>query len=383
MTLPTPNGVLLGALDRPAEVFRHLGPNWYAAVMGTAIVANGANALPVDVPGLHAFAMAVWAVSLVMLMALMAARAVHFTRHTDVARFQLLDNPATAVFYGCPPMALLAVGYGTLVLGPGVIGTRAAVALDAVLWTAGTLYALLAAAGVPYLMITRHRLEPGSANPTWLLPVVAPMVAAALGPALVPHLPEGQARATLLFGCYGMFGASLLATLVLLPGIWTRLAGGPPSPVALTPTLFLVLGPLGQSTTAVVQIADAAGQAAPGYAAAARAFAVLYGAPVMGFALLWLALAGTANLRALRGGMPFAMTWWAFTFPVGTCVTGASGLSRLTGLDTLAGVAVLLYLLLVTAWAVAGVRTIRGALSGHLFLPAAPRPAPLRPVPAA
>ncbi|GAA4391097.1 TDT family transporter [Actinomadura verrucosospora] len=381
MSLPTPNRALLGALDRPTEAFRHLGPNWYAAVMGTSIVANGANALPVDVPGLHAFAVVVWAGSLLMLVALMAARAVHFARHTDVARSQLLDNPATAVFYGCPPMAMLAVGYGTLMLGPEVIGARAAIALDAVLWTLGTLYAVLAAAGVPYLMITRHR--PGPANPTWLLPVVAPMVAAALGPALVPHLPEGQARATMMFGCYGLFGASLLATLVLLPGIWSRLAGGPPSPVALTPTLFLVLGPLGQSTTAVVQIANAAGQAAPGYAAAARAFAVLYGAPVMGFALLWLGIAATANLRALRGGMPFAMTWWAFTFPVGTCVTGASGLSRITGLDALTGVAVLLYLLLVTAWAVAGVRTVRGALSGRLFLPAVPRPAPLLPAPAA
>ncbi|GGT85073.1 C4-dicarboxylate ABC transporter [Actinomadura citrea] len=381
MSLPTPNRSLLGALDRPTEVFRHLGPNWYAAVMGTSIVANGANALPVDVPGLHAFAVVVWAGSLLMLVALMAARAVHFTRHADVARFQLLDNPATAVFYGCPPMAMLAVGYGTLMLGPEVIGAQAAIALDTVLWTLGTLYAVLAAAGVPYLMITRHRLGP--ADPTWLLPVVAPMVAAALGPALVPHLPEGQARATLLLGCYALFGASLLATLVLLPGIWARLAGGPPSPVALTPTLFLVLGPLGQSTTAVVQIANAAGTAAPGYAAATRAFAVLYGAPVMGFALLWLVIAATANLRALRGGMPFAMTWWAFTFPVGTCVTGASGLSRITGLDALTDVAVLLYLLLVTAWAVAGVQTVRGALSGRLFLPAVPRPAPLRPLPAA
>lgn len=377
-TAPSRN-VLLGALDRPGEMFRHLGPNWYAAVMGTSIVANGANALPVDVPGLHGLAVAVWALSLAMLVALMAARAVHFVRYRAEARAQLLDNPATAVFYGCPPMALLAVGYGTLVLGPGVIGADAAVALDAVLWTLGAVYGVAAAAGVPYLMITRHRLEPGSANPTWLLPVVAPMVAAALGPGLVPHLPEGQARAAMLYGCYGMFGASLLATLVLLPGIWSRLAGGKPSPVNLTPTLFLVLGPLGQSTTAVVQMADAADRAAPEvarYAEAMHAFAVLYGVPVMGFAVLWLLIAATANVRAMRGGMPFAMTWWAFTFPVGTCVTGASGLARLTGLDALTDLAVALYLLLVTAWAVAGFQTVRGALSGRLFLPAAPAPAP-------
>ena len=374
VTSAAPNGTFLRELDRSAARFRHLGPNWYAAVMGTAIVANGANALPVGVPGLHTFAVLVWAVSLVMLVALVAARIVHVVRHRDVARVQLLENPATAVFYGCPPMALLAVGYGTLMLGPELLGDRLAIALDMVLWTSGTVYAVLVAAGVPYLMITRHRPMLGRANPTWLLPVVAPMVAAALGPALIPHLPEGQARATMLYGCYGMFGASLLATLVLLPGIWSGLVEGKAAPVILTPTLFLVLGPLGQSTTAVVQIAGAAGQAAPGYAAAMRAFAVLYGVPVLGFALLWLALAGTANVRALRGGMPFAMTWWAFTFPVGTCVTGASGLARVTGLDVLTGVAVVLYLLLVVAWAVAGYQTARGVLSGRLFLPPVPRP---------
>src|SRR4051812_35962721 len=123
-----PRGALLGELERPADAFRHLGPNWYAAVMGTSIVANGAAALPVGFPGRHAFAVAVWAVALALLAALMAARAFPFVRHPDVARFQLLETPAPAVFYGCPPMALLAVGYGTLVLRPGVLGAGPSVA---------------------------------------------------------------------------------------------------------------------------------------------------------------------------------------------------------------------------------------------------------------
>ncbi|MCC9311271.1 C4-dicarboxylate ABC transporter [Kitasatospora sp. RB6PN24] len=359
------------AVPRGPLDLAQLGPNWYAAVMGTAITANAAVALPHRVPGQQAYAQAVWALSLVMLAVLVAARLVHLTRHRAAAREQLLDDPATAVFYGCPPMALLAVGFGTLTVGAPLIGTGTAVALDLLLWSTGTLYAVLVAAGIPYLMVTRHRISAPAANPTWLLPVVAPMVAAALGPALLPHLPA-DLRPWLFYSCYGLFGASLLATLVLLPVVFAGLVYGELPSVLLTPSLFLVLGPLGQSSTAVGNLADAAHAVAPALAAPAFGFAVLYGVAMTGFALLWLALAAAANLRALlRRRMPFGMTWWAFTFPVGTCVTGTASLARHTGVAGFGWLAVALYGLLLAAWAVAGARTASALLGGRLLRAAA------------
>ncbi|MDT0400109.1 SLAC1 family transporter, partial [Streptomyces edwardsiae] len=144
---------------------------------------------------------------------------------------------------------------------------------------------------------------PGTASPVWLLPLVAPMVSASQGALLVPHVAAGQGREALLLACYAMFGLSLLATLVVLPLVFARLVHHGPLPLALTPALFLVLGPLGQSTTAVNQLADAAPGAVAGpYASAFGAFAVLYGVPVMGFALLWLVLAGAMAIRARRDG---------------------------------------------------------------------------------
>ncbi|WP_031041564.1 TDT family transporter [Streptomyces sp. NRRL F-5650] len=358
---------------------RHLGPNWYACVMGTAIVGTAGAALPGHVPGLRAVCTAVWALSLVLLLVLLAARSLHWLHHRDQARAHLLD-PAAAPFYGCLSMALLAVGGGALALGRDWIGTPAAVALDTVLFTAGTVIGLVAAVAVPYLMAVRHRIEPGQASPVWLLPLVAPMVSAAVGPLLVPHLPPGQPRETLLLGCVAMFGVSLFATLVTLPVVFGRLLTGGPLPLALTPSLFLVLGPLGQSTTAVGKFAEAAPGVVPApYAGGFSVFAVLYGVPVMGFAVMWLALAAAHVVRARRQGMGFSMTWWSFTFPVGTCVTGAEALARETGLAVYDGLCVALYALLVAAWAVAAVRTARGLLSGAL--PAGPRPVPGAPLP--
>ncbi|KAA0931302.1 TDT family transporter [Streptomyces apricus] len=363
---------------------RHLGPNWYAPVMGTAIVATAGAGLPLGVPGLRTFCTAVWALSLAMLLTVLTARAAHWTLHRDRARVQLMD-PATAPFHGCLAMALLAVGGGALVVGRDWIGTGAAVALDAVLFTAGTLAALTVAVAVPYLMAVHHRVTLAQASPVWLLPLVAPMVSAALGPLLVPHLPPGAPRATLLLVCFALFGVSLLATLLMLPVVFARLLTGGPPPLALTPALFLVLGPLGQSTTAVDKFAAVAPGTVPApYDRGFEVLAVLYGVPVLGFALFWLALAGALVVRARRRGMGFTMTWWSFTFPVGTCVTGAEGLARHTGLVVYEGLAVALYALLLTAWAVAAAHTARGLLDGRLLAapPAGPSGAALAGAPA-
>ncbi|MFF4834439.1 TDT family transporter [Streptomyces sp. NPDC001315] len=359
---------------------RHLGPNWYASVMGTAIVATAGAGLPLHLPGLRTVCAAVWALSLALLVTLLTARVLHWTHHRDQARAHLLD-PAAAPFYGCLAMALLAVGGGAVTVGRDWIGTGPAVALDAILFTAGTTVGVATAVAVPYLMAVRHRIEPGQATPVWLLPVVAPMVSAALGPLLVPYLPAGQPRETLLLACFALFGLSLLATLLMLPLVFARLLTGGPLPLALTPTLFLVLGPLGQSTTAVGNVADAAPGVVPApYEQGFVTFAVLYGVPVMGFALLWLCLATAHVVRARRQGMGFAMTWWSFTFPVGTCVTGAEALARHTGLVAFDGLAVGLYAVLLGAWVTVAAHTVRGLVSGELL--AAPRPAPGAPRPA-
>ncbi|QFQ96087.1 TDT family transporter [Streptomyces phaeolivaceus] len=369
-------------LPRPhprLPALRHLGPNWYAPVMGTAIVASAGAGLPLDVPGLRTACAAVWALALLALVAVLGARALHWAHHRDQARAHLLD-PAVAPFHGCLSMALLAVGGGALVVGRDWIGTRAAVAVDVVLFGAGTAMGVVAAVVVPYLMVVRHRIEPSQVTPVLLLPLVAPMVSAALGPPLVPYLPPGQARQTLLFGCLALFGLSLLATLLVLPLVFGRLVTAGPLPLALTPSLFLVLGPLGQSTTAAGNLADAAPDAVPTpYPRGLTAFAVVYGVPVMGFALLWLALAAAMVVRARRRGMGFSLGWWAFTFPVGTCATGAEGLARHTGLVALDVLAVALYVLLLAAWLTAAGCTARGLVSGELL--AAPRPAPAGPRP--
>src|SRR5277367_5391934 len=77
---------LLKELERPGDVFRNLGPNWYASIMGTGIVAIAGADLPFRVPGLHTFATVVWALAAAALLALTTAWAVRWIRYPDRAR---------------------------------------------------------------------------------------------------------------------------------------------------------------------------------------------------------------------------------------------------------------------------------------------------------
>ena len=366
-----PSRALLRELPNRHDAVKHLGPNWFAAVMGTGIVANAAITLPLQVAGQRGFALAIWILAASLLLVLLAATAAHWARHPQQARAHV-SHPVMGHFYGAPPMAMLTVGAGALLVGKDLIGQRAAIDLDWVLWTAGTVTGLLSAAIVPYFAFTRHENKAESAFGGWLMPIVPPMVSASTGALLVPYAAAGQTRESLLLGCYVMFGLSLFASLVVITLIWARLVQHKVGAAAAVPTLWIVLGPLGQSITAAGLMGNAARTVLPApYAGGAAALALFYGLATWGFAMLWFAIASAITLKTVREHLPFSLTWWSCTFPVGTVVTGTSGLAARTHLDVFTVAAVALYLFLLAAWATVFIRTARGAHSGRLLLPPA------------
>src|SRR6476659_4453540 len=358
----------MATVDRQQRL-SFLGPNWFASVMGSGIVATAGATLPVHIQGLRAFAVVVWVATTVWLVMLIVAVAAHWLRHPTVARSHAY-NPQMGHFYGAAPMALLTVGAGATLVGRDLIGEQAAVDLDWGLWTAGTRGGLFTAISIPYLMFTQYRVEPDAAFGGWLMPVVPPMVSAATGALLIPHMAAGTGRQTMLYGCYAMFGLSLVASLIIITMVWSRLAHFGTSGTARVPTLWIILGPLGQSITAAGLLGTNAALAVdPHLADGMGVFAILYGVPVWGFAVLWIGLASALTIRTARRGMPFALTWWSLTFPVGTFVTGTTQLAVHTGLPAFRIAAAVAYAALLGTWGLVAVQTARGSVGGSLFTP--------------
>jgi tellurite resistance protein TehA-like permease len=356
--------------ETSSEMF--LGPNWYATVMGTGIVANAGASLPFDVPGLKTFCLLVWLLAAAMLVGLLVATARSWARSPELARSHGHDVQMSH-FYGALPMAFLTVGAGALLAARSLLGLRLAVDLDWVLWILGTVGGLVTATLIPYRLFTEMQVRPDAGFGGWLMPVVPPMVSASTGALLISHVASLQGRSTLLYLCYALFGMSLVAAFIVITLIWSRLAHFGSSHSPRVPTLWIVLGPLGQSITAAGLLGTEAhlAVAAP-IASAMGVFGILFGVPVWGFAMLWSALALALTIRTMRRGMAFSLTWWSFTFPVGVTITGTIQLALHTGLPLFRWASAVGYVALLGAWFVVFVKTAIATRRGDILRAPAP-----------
>ncbi len=366
-----PNPVETAPVPARRALTDFLGPNWFASVMGTGIVANAGALLPFDVPGLKYFAQVVWVAAAVLLAVLIVATAAHWLRSPQVARAHGRDVQMSH-FYGAPPMAFLTVGAGAILAAHSLLGLRLAVDLDWVLWIVGTLGGLVTVVMMPYRLFTQIHVRPDAAFGGWLMPIVPPMVSASTGALLIPHIASASGRATFFYACFAMFGMSLIAALIIITLIWSRLAHFGSSNSARVPTLWIVLGPLGQSITAAGLLGQQAHLAIPAPLSTGMVvFAVLYGVPVWGFAMLWLMIASALTIRTWRRNLPFSLTWWSFTFPVGVTVTGTIRLAGQTGLAAFRWASAVGYVALLAAWLLVFTSTVLATRKGTLQRPPA------------
>lgn len=131
--------------------------------------------------------------------------------------------------------------------------------------------------------------------------------------------------------------------------------------------MWITLGIVGQSVTAAVLLGNDAALVFTGddatIATGLRVFGIVHGLVMGGFGVFVFALAAAVTMRSLRRERSFSMSWWSFTFPIGTCVTGATALGGTLGSAAVDAVAVVLYVVLVSAWAVVVARTVRSLTS--------------------
>jgi tellurite resistance protein TehA-like permease len=333
-----------------------VGPAWFTSVMGTGILAIGIAATPVDLPGRGALAFALWLVAAGLFVAHTSLFALKIAVRPAGARTTFVD-PVAMHAWGAPPMAAFTVAVGAITIGAHVLAPGACIALAQTLFVGGALGSAASAFAVPLQLITAHDLTLERVNGTWLLSVVAPIVASVPAALLSPFWPAAL-RGTMLGVAYGLLGCGVLLAALIIAVFFLRLILHKVPAAPLVPAMWIVVGPLGQSIAGFVALGGAARSVWPAYGAGLAFAAVAYGVVMWGFAMYWLAMAIVVTIRAMREGVPFTLGWWAFTFPVGVLTAGTVALFRATGAAIYGIVGVGLLALLAAMWLLVASRSL-------------------------
>lgn len=361
----------LSQLQHPREVIRQFTPNWFAATMGTGVLALALAQLPLAIPGLRVFAEGLWLFNIglfVLFSVLYAARWVLFF---DEAR-RIFAHSTVSMFFGTIPMGLATIINGFLVFGVPRWGQEV-VQVAEVLWWIDVAMSLACGVLIPYMMFTRQEHSIDQMTAVWLLPVVAAEVAAASGGLLAPHLADAHGQLVMLCTSYVLWAFSLPVAFSILTILLLRMALHKLPHENMAASSWLALGPIGTGALGMLLLggdgpAIFAANGMPGVGEVAAGLGLIGGITLWGFGLWWMLMAVLITLRYLRDGIPFNLGWWGFTFPLGVYSLATLKLASTLNLLFFSVFGSVLVMLLASLWLIVAKRTVQGAWRGELFV---------------
>ncbi|CAG8867371.1 hypothetical protein PS627_02454 [Pseudomonas fluorescens] len=356
----------LSRLSHPREVIRQFTPNWFAATMGTGVLALALHQLGIT----PALAETFWWLTITLFALFTVLYSARWVLFFDEAR-RIFGHSTVSMFFGTIPMGLATILNGALVFGLSRWGDGVIPFIET-LWWVDVGLALLCGVAIPYLMFTRQEHSIDQMTAVWLLPVVAAEVAAASGGLLAPHLVDMHRQFVVLITSYVLWAVSLPVAFSILTILMLRMALHKLPPASMAASSWLALGPIGTGALGMLLL----GGDAPAIFAAnglgtlgeiANGIGIIAGIVLWGAGLWWLLTAVLITLRYLRRGMPFNLGWWGFTFPLGVYSLATLKLAACLDLAFFHGMGALLVAALAALWLLVLVRTAQGAWSGSLF----------------
>ncbi|MHC8408207.1 TDT family transporter [Pseudomonas sp. TMB3-21] len=358
-------------LQHPREVIRQFTPNWFAATMGTGVLALALAQLPFANPGVHALAEALWLFNILLFTTFTALYAARWIMFFDEAR-RIFGHSTVSMFFGTIPMGLATLINGALLFGVPRWG-EGVIAVAEALWWLDVAMSLACGVLIPYLMFTRQDHSIDQMTAVWLLPVVAAEVAAASGGLLAPHLADSHSQFLMLVTSYVLWAFSLPVAFSILTILLLRMALHKLPPASMAASSWLALGPIGTGALGMLLLgADApaifAANGLPGIGEMAAGLGLIGGILLWGFGLWWMLIALLITVRYLRAGIPFNLGWWGFIFPLGVYALATLKLASTLQLTFFTVFGCVLVALLAVMWLIVARRTVQGAWRGELFV---------------
>lgn len=344
---------MLREIDDKKDIIRNFMPSWFASVMGTGILAMTSLFYSTYIPALADLALYLVYFNLLLFIVLLIPWTLRWILFPQNAIADL-NHPVLANFYATIAIAMLVLAANFIVVLNNML-------VGQIFWFAGTLATVFFAVIVPYKMFQSETVTLDHINPAWFIPPVGLIVIPIAGGLLINEF-SGMMQEFVIFLNYFGWGAGFFIYLALLAMCMYRFILHKPLPNNLVPTLWITLGPIGAgivSLIALVQNSTFITMEEP-----FLVFCLLF----WGFGIWWLFLAAFITLDyKRRSQLSYALSWWAFTFPLGAYVAATYKVSQLFNLQLVNHIGFALYWLLFFFWITTLIKTLKNSYHGTLF----------------
>lgn len=351
------------------NLIRNFTPNWFAASMGTGILAICLGQFH-QIAILKPIAEGLWIANIILFSIFATAYAARWIVFPKEARL-IFDHEVMSMFLGCIPMGLATIVNGFVLFGPGLIGDTALIVAH-YLWWLDVALSVAIGIGVPFAMFTRQAHSVEQMTAVWLLPVVASEVAAVSGGLILPHLPA-TAQMDVLFTSLILWALSVPLALGILVILFLRMVLHKLPHAGMAASSWLSLGPIGTGALGLFVFAQVIPSVlkAQSFAAFADGIAgacAIAGILLWAYGLWWMATAALVTIRYLRDGFAFNLGWWGYTFPIGVYALATLRLGTMFPVPMISDLGTVLVIVLVIMWINVAARTLRGTVDQSLFV---------------
>ncbi len=312
---------------RPPSRLEHFPISFFAVSMGVFGLA-----LALRAGGFSGPATGVGAVGIGVLIMLFGALGLKAIRHTAALKAEWA-HPVRLAFFPATSISLLLMATFLRDTAPDIAS---------VIWVVGATVQGILTLVVISAWIGHRAFGPGQLSPAWFIPAVGNVIAPVGG------VPLGYVEPSWYF-----FAVGVLFWIVLLTLVFNRLIFHDPMPGKLKPTIVILIAPPALAFLAWVQFQGGV------IDAPARI--------LINLGYFFTALVAIQIPSILK--LPFALSFWALSFPLAAITIASFRFADLAGSVLHRGIGFVLLALLVITIAVLTVRTARAAYADEIFQP--------------
>ncbi len=255
-----------------------------------------------------------------------------------------LRHPSKGHFYGT-------IGAATVVLAAQLIMTLHDLTAAWYLWLWGIVLTIIFAFWMSYEVFIAGEVDLRHLSPAWYIPPVA-LVILPFG-SIFMKTTSGYTSQFVIAVNYLGWGAGFFLYLVLYAVVTLRFIRHELMPPQMAPLIWMNLGPIGASITALFALIRNSTIPIPEEPFMVFAFFV------WGLGFWWLVMATALTLHYIRNlSLPYSGVWWAFVFPLGAFTNATLDIGSVFGLSLMKHFGFILMWPLLVIWAFILVRIV-------------------------